>query len=178
MPLSISVRTTCCSTKNAPCARAWSHSSSRAGNSVDISRASTSGDTRSRLSCAKSSSWFCSSSAVENRRFTSRDSARITIASSAGGNPGATDDGGSASRVTICCSTPYSVSSMNGRRPVVSSYRIVPIENTSLRRSSTPLPRHCSGDMYEILPLSPTADCDGSPPARAIPKSTSFTAPS
>ncbi len=52
LPLSISVRTTCCSTKIAPAARARSHSSSRAGNSVDINRASTSGDTRSRESCA------------------------------------------------------------------------------------------------------------------------------
>ena len=85
LPLSISVRTTCCSTKNAPAARARSHSSSRAGNSVDISRASTSGETRSRLSCAYASSATCSWRALANRCAGSRASARITIASSASG---------------------------------------------------------------------------------------------
>ena len=74
--------------------------------------------------------------------------------------------------------TPGSVSSMKGSRPVVSWYRIVPTENTSLRRSTAPRPRACSGDRYEILPFSTDPGAIGSPVARAIPKSTIFTAPS
>jgi hypothetical protein len=86
--------------------------------------------------------------------------------------------GGTASVFTMWFRIAYSVSSVNGSWPVVSSYRIVPTENTSLRRSSAVLPRHCSGDMYEIFPLSPPAVEPGVVLTRAMPKSTSFTAPS
>ena len=55
---------------------------------------------------------------------------------------------------------------------------MMPSEKMSLRRSSGS-PRHCSGDMYGTLPLSvPKRVSPKRFDALAMPKSSSFTAPS
>ena len=71
-----------------------------------------------------------------------------------------------------------SLSALNSRRVVTISHSTMPSENTSPRRSSA-LPRACSGDMYEIFPLSvPVRVLTVLVAAFATPKSTSFVAPS
>ena len=59
---------------------------------------------------------------------------------------------GAMSPVTIRCIVSKSLSARKQRCCVEISYRMMPSENTSLRRS-TSRPRHCSGAMYANLPL-------------------------
>ena len=78
----------------------------------------------------------------------------------------------------MSCSVWRSFSPRNSRCVVTISHSTIPSEKMSLRRSSDE-PFACSGDMYEILPLSvPVRVRTELVAAFATPKSTSFTAPS
>ena len=134
-----------------------------------------------RAACTTSSSASAISDEDWKRSSRLRASARSTMPSSSGGHSGFCSDGGATShwrtRSTVC----RSFSPLNRRRPVRISCSTMPVAKMSMRRS-TSLPWVCSGAMYANLPFSvprwvPLSSC--SPPrALAMPKSSSFTAPS
>ena len=97
--------------------------------------------------------------------------------SSASGTRRLNFDGGGTSALRTFSISANSVSPRNSFSVVNISWRMIPVENTSVR-ASTGMPRICSGDMYENLPLStPISDVNLSI-ACAMPKSSSLTSPS
>jgi hypothetical protein len=78
----------------------------------------------------------------------------------------------------MSCSVARSLSARNSRWVVTISHSTMPSEKMSLRRSSG-APLACSGDMYEILPLSaPVRVLIVLAAVLATPKSSSLVAPS
>ena len=67
-------------------------------------------------------------------------------------------------------------SASNGTRPVSSSYRTTPIEYRS-EEALTAWPWACSGDRYCAVPMIEPVSVMSEAPARAIPKSVTFTCP-
>src|SRR6185312_14766649 len=94
----------------------------------------------------KACSASCISFAHWKRSSTSRANALLMIFSSSGGTFLLIDVTGGTSTLRTFSSVSKSLSPMNRRSEVSSSYRIVPIANTSERRSSGS-PRTCSGLM-------------------------------
>ncbi len=88
------------------------------------------------------------------------------------------DDGGNISTLRTFSRVKKSLSPTNSRSLVSISYRTMPTEKMSLRRSMG-RPRTCSGDMYPNLPLRmPACVFDALPAALAMPKSISLISPS
>ena len=100
------------------------------------------GSRDNRNACSAS----CISLAHWKRSSTSRASALAMMRSSSGGTDLLIVDTGGTSTLRTFSSVSKSLSPMNRRSDVSISYRIVPMANTSERRSSGS-PRTCSGDM-------------------------------
>ena len=64
----------------------------------------------------------------------------------------------------------------NGRWPVSSSYSTMPALKTS-ERGSTALPMHCSGDMYDGVPITMPVSVRFDMSTRATPKSATLSSP-
>lgn len=103
----------------------------------------------------------------------------MMMASSSGETSGFTLRGEGMSPMNRCLRMVSSGIPFHGRAPVAASQRSTPTAKMSARRSIGGSPRACSGAMYETLPLTtPALVSEAEFFAFAMPKSTTFTAPS
>ena len=119
-------------------------------------------------------------SAIVGHRSSAALASAFSIAWASGCGVAGPAQSGLSSSIVIASIVASGVSRMNGGRPVKSSYRSAPSDHTSVRLSTSRVPRTCSGDMYAGVPSTPPSHVRrvSAVVSSAMPKSRTLIVPS